>query len=467
VQTLAVFTHLRRDTIDRIARHDPQFALAFLRATRLPEDEKDYDRSGVDLEQSLELHLAEQIAAQDPKLALKLGREYLEKSFSSDLLEVLFRLQRRDKEATLSLYNAIVDKLKDVNLVEDSSARGLALDLARSFQPPGADEQTYRELIGIVLQNAIRAGCAKEANDDSPYFCNEISPVVSRMEKYYAQKAAPLKRWVDSDQEADAGQAQMRSELREVEAKGTIDELLELATKYPAMQAQVYFAAMNKAEEAGDIARARQIAASCPAEETRRYGLEHLDRYQIFSSLNAEKLATIQQQLNSLPAAEGRIQFLLFAASQVGVKDRKVALDLLTQAGQIVESMKPGKGQLAGQIQLALGFCLLKSDRGFAIMESLLPKLNELVAAAVTLDGIENSYLRDGEWNMTGEGVLGSLLTDLAQSAGYFARADFDRSVILAGQFERPELRLMAQLKIAQSILSNTTGPLPEPPYPY
>ena len=84
-----------------------------------------------------------------------------------------------------------------------------------------------------------------------------------------------------------------------------------------------------------------------------------------------------------------------------------------------------------------------------------MPKLNELVASAAALDGFENNYLRDGEWNMTGEGAVGGLLTALAQNAGYFAGFDFDRSVTLANQFERSELRLMAELKIAQSILAH------------
>ena len=106
-------------------------------------------------------------------------------------------------------------------------------------------------------------------------------------------------------------------------------------------------------------------------------------------------------------------------------------------------------------------YCSLKSDRGFAIMESVMLKLNELVAAAATLDRFENTYLRDGEWAMSGEGNVGGLLTGLAQNAGYFAWSDFDRSVNLASQFERPELRLMAQLKIAQAIMAGprNSGP--------
>ena len=103
---------------------------------------------------------------------------------------------------------------------------------------------------------------------------------------------------------------------------------------------------------------------------------------------------------------------------------------------------------------MAALYCSVKSDRGFVIVESLMPKLNELVTAAAALDDIDNNYLRDGEWNMTAEGGVGGLLNSLAQNAVYFAEMDFDRSVALARQFERPELRLMAELRLAQSILA-------------
>jgi hypothetical protein len=90
------------------------------------------------------------------------------------------------------------------------------------------------------------------------------------------------------------------------------------------------------------------------------------------------------------------------------------------------------------------------------MIEGLLPKLNELIDAAAKLDGFDTHYLRDGEWNMSKDGTLGEILTFLAYNAGYFASCDFDRSVNLAAQFERNEIRMMAQVKLAQSIL---TGP--------
>jgi len=84
-----------------------------------------------------------------------------------------------------------------------------------------------------------------------------------------------------------------------------------------------------------------------------------------------------------------------------------------------------------------------------------------LVGAAAKLDGYETHHLRDGEWNMSAEGPLGMLFTGLAQSAPYFAWCDFDRAASVAGQFERPELRLMAQVKLAQGILAGR----PKPPW--
>lgn len=43
--------------------------------------------------------------------------------------------------------------------------------------------------------------------------------------------------------------------------------------------------------------------------------------------------------------------------------------------------------------------------------------------------------------------------TRLANNAPYFAWCDFDRAVNAAAQFDRNEIRMMAQLKLAQGIL--------------
>ena len=101
------------------------------------------------------------------------------------------------------------------------------------------------------------------------------------------------------------------------------------------------------------------------------------------------------------------------------------------------------------------------------MMESLMPKLNELVDAAAKLDGFDTRYLRNGEWNMSANGDLGELLTELSQNATYFAWCDFDRAVSMAAQFERAEIRMMAQLKLAQGIIAGPPKRLPSNPLIY
>lgn len=456
--TLQVFARLRRDTLDRIAKHDPGFALEFLLATR---PQADPPLPGLlRAERDLELRLASQIAAKDPQLTLKLGRESLAKGFSADLWPVLSQLLKKDKEAALSFYNAIVDKLKSANLARDPQAIWLALRLARFFQPPEADEQVYRELIGILLESALASGCATASEYDSTYLCREIGSIFPKMEKYYAPRATGLRRWALEGQSGEGLRTAESQRVAEIIDEGTIEEILALAPKHPEMQNRIFWSAMSKAEYAGDISRARQIASDVPDERQRRSMLAHLDGDQEWSSMSDQKLAELQQLVTSLRRPVERIEFLLQVVSRMRENDRKTALELLSQADQIISSIKPGTEQLGGQMRLALMYCSWKSDRGFAIMESLIPRLNELVAAAATLDGFENNYFRDGEWTMTAAGRIGELLTGLAQNAGYFGWRDFDRSVTLANQFERPELRLMAQLKIAQGVLTNQRNPL-------
>jgi hypothetical protein len=131
-----------------------------------------------------------------------------------------------------------------------------------------------------------------------------------------------------------------------------------------------------------------------------------------------------------------------------------MALKLIDQTATIVDRIKSPAEKTSARLNLAMSYCAQGSDRGLEIAESEIPKLNELIAAATKLNGFDTQYLRDGEWNMSANGSVGSILTFLAQNAGSFAACDFDRAVNLAGQFERGEIRMMAQTKLAQSILS-------------
>jgi len=453
-QTLMVFLRLRVDTVERIAKHDAELALAFLKATELSSD-RPPPYGVAESERALELRLAKEIAGNNPDLALKLGRRSLVRGFSNDLLSLLRQLHRKHKEQGLILYKEIIVTLRNANLAQDREAMYFAQSLAHSFTPPAADDSAFRDLINIFLASALANGCGnKTSNDERTGFCAGIASLVPEMEKIDQLRAAPLKRWAPEVQERETSR-QAFNELSEIAQNGTVDEILALAPQYPQIEGEIYWQAMVKAESSGDIERARKIVTDYGGDpERRRLMLAQIDRDQIWASMNDETLAEVQRRLSTIPRIQERVGFLLSVTNQIGANDRKAALKLLNQASGIVDTMKPGKEQTEAQMDLAMMYCLAKSDSGLAIMESLMPKLNDLVAAAAKLDGYDNRYLREGEWNMTGEGGVGNLLTRLAQNAGYFAWCDFDRSVSLAAQFERAELRLMAQLKLAQGILA-------------
>jgi hypothetical protein len=249
--------------------------------------------------------------------------------------------------------------------------------------------------------------------------------------------------------------------LEETAIDGTVEEVLALAAKYPQIEDEIRWRAFRKARYDNDLEMARKVLSVSRDSPQQQRMREELNAVESQAKMDDENLAAVQKRLAEIKTPGEQARFLASVANQIGEHDRKTAMKLLNQSSQLVDTMKPGGEQLAAQIVLAMIYCYYKNDRGFTIMESLVPKLNELIEASAKLDGIERRYLRNGEWNMSGEGSFGQLLNALAQYSSYFAYCDFDRAVSLAGQFERTEIRMMAQLKLAQGILAGTPKPLP------
>lgn len=448
-QDFMVFWQLRVDTVDRIAKHDPELALDVLKATRPSEAIKLPGALNAG-EAVLSVRLANQVAAKSPQLALKIGRESLAHGFSNDLVLVLLKMRRKDRDTAQTFYLAIIDKLRDANFSNDDEALGFALSLVRNYRPPDADEQGYRDVLGMILKYAMDQGCNTDEAGGNPGACYSIRSIVPELQKYYAQRSAPLKRWAPGEQEPEYyGDP---AEVNDLVQNGTADELLALAGRYPQSRATIYWQAFMKTAEKGDLDKARKIASEAPDEEMRTSMLSQLSEAEKMSSKSEERIKVIQKTLSELRTDEERIQFLASVATWLSTQDRKAALDLMDQASRLVDNAKPEKVKLKGQVDLAIAYAYMKSRRGFVLIESIIPKLNQLVTSAMGLDGVETFYVRDEEWNMSNNGVIGGLLADIAANAGYFAALDFDRSVSLAAQLERPELRLMAELKIAQGV---------------
>ncbi|HKR13873.1 MAG TPA: hypothetical protein VJT15_17550 [Pyrinomonadaceae bacterium] len=445
---LLVFLKLRNDTVERIAKHDGEAAIGFLKATEFKHDDMpEYVFRHLD---NIEMRLAQKVAANNPEAALALAREQLKKGINYELLTVLRRLNLKHKDAAQTLYKEIVSNLQTADLMNDWHARNFASNLAQSFRPPAADATIYRELISTFVAVAIKNGCGGklEENDSRREYCYWVASEVPEMEKFDS-RAARLKQWAP-EAVTNFEQTTALVEMGDLLEEGTTDEILAAAAKHPEYAEPVYWHLIDRARQAGDYEQVRKIANTyIKNPEVRKNLLAQLDKVDKMKAQQVT-LEQIEEQLNTFTSSEQRVTFLI----NVGPADRKLALKLLDRASDLTDTMKPGKEQTAAQIALAVAYCHEKSERCMGVMESLVPRLNDLVDMAAKLDGYETNYLRDGEWNMSAYGPVGELLTQLSLMAGSFAWFDFDRAVNLAGRFDRQEIRMMAHVKLAQGILA-------------
>ena len=449
--TLKVFLKLRVDTVERIAKHDAELALAFLKATEFTSEEA-LPRDLTESESGFEARLAVQIANANPEQALKFARQSLNEGFSDRLLELLRRLNRKDKVRGLILYKEIVKKLREVKIANNWNVRYFVSNLVDTFKPP--DDSAFRELIGVLITSALDHGCgSKSLEGFEAEHCRWVASIQPQLETI-DPRAAQLNRWVRERRNNDVA-PELVHQYMDLSDDGTVNDQLAFAAKHPSIAQDIYLYLIRRAAEADDLVLARKLVADHISDpEKKRQLLFQIDSFESASSYDDKEVEEIQSHLNELPTNEERVQRLLdFVHTRVS-NNRNALLKVLKQASEIADAMKPGKEQTEAQLKLALIYCLEKNDRGFAIMDSLVPKLNDLVEAAVKLDGFETSYLRDGEWNMSANGNVGEMLTMLSKYAGYFAWCDFDRAASLAAQFERSEIRLMAQVKLAQGILA-------------
>jgi hypothetical protein len=455
-RTLIVFLRLRTDTINRIVMYDPELAYDFFKSTALNPDLK-LNPEAKSIDQALEAGLARQVAARSPELALRLARNVLAKGFSDDLRRILRQLNRKHKPQAAALYKDIVQKLSEVDLGKEWNARQFAMMFANSFTPPEVDEAVYNELLNLFVNAAVANGCTQqmEENDNRAGVCRALAPAAVFIQRVNPARAAQLERWKGNGEYYYYYQVSPYSELDETAKESSIEDVLALTAKYPRLENEIRWRAFRKALYDRNLEAAQKIANENNGRpEQQKQMLAELGSYKEQAVIDEQKLANVQKSLGEIKGTAEQAIYLISVADEIGEKYPREAIKLLNQANRMVDTIKPGRDQIGLQMGLAMVYCYLKSDRGFTIMESLVPKLNEFVEAAAKLDGLETRYLSNGEWNMTGDGMLGNLLTMLAQNAGYFARCDFDRAVSLASQFERTEIRIMAQLKLAQGVLA-------------
>jgi hypothetical protein len=477
---------LRRELLQMLGQRDARLAREFMRATRPQDSRPNSDRRNGLPDQQIEINLAMQIAENDPKQALEIAEENLARGLSYELPQLVSSLREKDPEGAAKLASEIMSKIRAEKLDSSHVTRQVAISLLREAAqapndeepnakrvPPLLDQQTLRELTDMLLTEALRP------SSTSPELLGSLQEMLPVIEKYAPSRVAQLRRtmqpqMIETTKATDGdgvGDGQVpdlpnmdMSKINITFEKGTVEELLEAAPNAPeGLREMLYQRAASKMMEEGDVDRARQLINERVKEpEQRKMMLTQLDELAAVKAAQQGKIEQTRKMLATLRTNEERVMLLTQLASGAAAKgDKKVALQLLDEARGMMSGRAKNFTQLGAQLAVARAYASLDAARSLAILEPVVDQLNELLAAAVVLGGfITEDIVRDDEIMMepltmiVGE-FSGSYSSDLKE----LARADFDRTKALADRFLRDEIRVIARLLIAQSILSPQMAP--------
>ena len=473
---------LRFQTIQTIARRDPQLALDLLRSSRpVVAEGSDPGPGRWDQELALEQSIASQAAENDPKRALEIAEESLKKGTSPSLLGVLQRLQKKDSDAAKRLGNDIVKKLQTEDLKMNQQAALTAVSLLQtvlrpnqnqsllssgpiSETPPAPtkplelEEQTVRDLAEVVVNAAFTS---------SPYNWGlpfQLQSLLPDLERLVPTRATQLRqRLAEFNQTLDP-ESKSWMKYEAVMREGSVDKILATAAEAPSrMRNFLYTAAAAKLLEAGDVDRAQQIVTDNVNGPERDNFLTQINRMAIAKALKQGKIDDARQMISRLGSKEKRASALAELAIGIVMAqgDRKVALELLDEARKLVNAQPDNQKQLDALLQVAAAYAVVEPTRAFELIDPLIDQANDMLSAAALLDkfGSGQGLFKQGEMvlSFAFSGVNGPYLQYLTKVTS-LARADFERTRASVDRFQRNEARLMGRLLIAQSVLSDHLG---------
>ncbi|HEX8459736.1 MAG TPA: hypothetical protein VF656_20750 [Pyrinomonadaceae bacterium] len=467
---------LRQRLLGIMAERDPKLALEFLRATRQPpppvQPGANFRQPDQDL--MLEAQLAQQVAARDPQQALRIAEEVLSRGLSSNLLPLLDQLGARDPEGAARLVAGIVRRLRNANFVADYEAANIAAYVLTVTRPQETaagnqttvaaarnsnnnarriqlDEATRRELVNLMVGAAV--GAEARGSQNVGGLLSAMRNLMPEIERYAPTQAAGVRRRLEGYERRVEGNPR---EYRQLLETGTTDALVEAAAKAtPEMRQHLYRSAAWKALNEGNPERARQIITS-NIENTRQREqmLKELEQQIFWRAATEGKLEQAQAILARIKSTDERVGMLLHLARVTSARgNKKAATALLDEAWNLVGGRARGQSQFFVQLQMAEGYAHLAPSRGFEIVEANVMHLNELVAAALLLEGFGQEAFAQDELKGQDSSQWGSLAFQCNEALAALAVADFERARAVADRFQRLELRLPARLAIARGIL--------------
>jgi hypothetical protein len=471
---------LRPQLIYMVAARDPQFALDLLRETRPPAaDDSGRGSTFAEQESNMEQSIAAQAAANDPKLALKMAEEGLEKGVNYGALNVLETLRRKDPDSAKKLAGEIVAKLQGESLSSDREATLVAVNLLRSAlhpqpqlyfsgtsqppadaekpKPPVLEDGDLRSLAELVTGAALKDSPATGAFG----LTMQLRPLLPELEKIAPARAAQLRQKIaEMDKSLDPRMKAWMQLNSVMSGDASPDAVLEAAAKAPPeVRGNYYTFAAMKLVQSGDAERARQVINDNLHGQEREQMLAQVDGWSVAHAVEKGNLEEARAVVSHIQSKERRAGALAQLATAFAAKgDKKGAAQLLEEARGLVDRQPENERELGALLEVARGYALVDPSKTFEMVDPLIDQANDMLAAAALLAkfGAGNGMFRKGEFILSpGLSSVNGMYARYVKALAELARVDFDRTRADADRFHHEEVRLMARLVVAQSVLSD------------
>ncbi len=457
---------LRRLVLNRLARKDPQLALEILRATRqLPLDPR-YTDFPVGDDRDLEDRLAAEAAARDPKRALQIARESLARGFSYEIQDLLFRLNRRDQELGSQFAGEIIDKFHSRNLASDVYAGQLASVLltysrrvSETWLPPSpsvlklSDEQK-RALVEKLVDAALTLAA-------SPSLLSSVLPdVMPEIQEFAPDRVAAIQRKLSAFTQTLNQEQRNRNMYNSLFSEGDAEEMVRIARDLPDGERAMYYRQAVTIAAMRDKADSLREVINKEVDQSRRQDvLDWLDNEEIGWAAKRGRDKELQKLLPRIRLKEQRARAMAEIAVILEKKgDHDEALKLLGEARSLIKTDLTSETQSNALLALIFAYALIDPAQAFIIIERVVDRANDQISKLLLLDKVISSgVVRKGEIKIDHAGIMPTEFMAFKYGRGIkaLANADFNRTKATADRFQRPELRLMARLLLAQALSSN------------
>ncbi|HBB95221.1 MAG TPA: hypothetical protein DC054_07500 [Blastocatellia bacterium] len=466
---------LRQQVISALAPHDPEAALKFFQATRMPNDVMNESVAN-NQELQLEASLINQVATADPKRAFELAEDLLKRSSSTLLIQTLTSLASKDRELAMHLAHDMARKIQAEDFKKTPETAYLSTSLfqiVRNVTIPRQDgdstqpgrllsDEELRDLFLKIISELLSYS-SSEQNVYAPEYAvaRNLAAFVAQMDnevKAYAadRSDAISKKVIELGGSATKPAAEWQRYQIAI-TKEPVDTALESVELAPSpMRNSLYQQIVNRVAATGDVSRAQQIVSNRITNASQRKQMLHaLQEQAVTSAAEKGKFDEALQLLSKFrPSERNALVNQIVDHIGPGVK-KSQAVQYLEQARNLVTTSgrAEDKEQMQTLLAIARAFARHDTNRSFQIVEPLIDQFNEICTAAVTMNGFGQQYYRNGEMNTSNENSVAEIANQISDTLGTLAMYDFDRAKRDAQGISRLDERLRTFLMIAEHTL--------------